>query len=176
MIQANRVGFIKPSRSWERLMLSWWAHWRATDTNTRASLASRTPTHTQHKEVSPFSATQSLRPRSSLQWSSGVVEKKASSIALSVWFSIPRFIKHIRPSFTTLMQSEDKTAACKQRNSSSGFYRGKHSPAIVAINIPRATLIPLHTIFTAITEGKYIDQKMEIEPILNLCVREARHS
>jgi len=68
-------------------MLSWWAHWRAADTNTRTSLDSRTPTHTQHKEVSPFSATQSLRPWSSLQCSSGVVEKKSSSIALSVWFS-----------------------------------------------------------------------------------------
>ena len=85
--QANRVGFIRPSRSWERIILSWWAHWRAVDTNTRAILDSRTPTHTQHKEVSAFSATQSLRPWSSLQCSSGVVEKKSSLVALSVWFS-----------------------------------------------------------------------------------------
>ena len=85
--EANKVGFIMPSRSWERLMLSWWAHWRDTDTNTRTRLAFIIPTHTQHKEISPFSATQSLKPWSPFQCYSGVVEKKDSSVALSVWFS-----------------------------------------------------------------------------------------
>ena len=68
-------------------MLSWWAHWRAIDTNTRTNLDSRTPTHTQHKEISPFSTTQSLRPWSPFECYSGVVEKKSNSVALSVWFS-----------------------------------------------------------------------------------------
>ena len=66
-------------------MLSWWAHWRAADTNTSTSLDSRTPTHTQHKEVSPFSATQSLRPWSPFQCYSGVVEKKSNPLALFLW-------------------------------------------------------------------------------------------
>ena len=53
--QANKVGFIRPSRSWERIILRWC-------TDTKTSLDSRTPTHTQHKEINPFSVIQSLRP------------------------------------------------------------------------------------------------------------------
>ena len=51
--QANTVGFIRPSRSGKGSMLSWWAHYRAKNTYTRASLTSKTPKHTQHKESVP---------------------------------------------------------------------------------------------------------------------------
>ena len=66
-------------------MIRWWAHWRVKDTYTRTSLTSRTPMHTQQKEISPFSATQSLRPWIPFQCYSGAVEKKSSPLALLVW-------------------------------------------------------------------------------------------
>ena len=34
-------------------MLSWWAHYRAKNTYTRTNLTSKTPKHTQHKELVP---------------------------------------------------------------------------------------------------------------------------
>ena len=67
-------------------MISWWAHWRDKDTYTQTSLTSRTPTHTQHKEISPFSVMQSLRPWPPFQCYLGVVEKKFIPLSLSVWF------------------------------------------------------------------------------------------
>ena len=142
-------------------MLSWWAHWRARDTYTRTNLASRTPTHIQHKEISPFSTMQSLRPWSPFQCYSGVVEKKTISVLYLCGSQPTGFIKHLKPSITTPVHSEDKTAACKQPNNSSDFYRGKHSPTIMAIESPWATLSPQQKIFTAIAEERYTDHKME---------------
>ena len=83
--QANTVGFIRPSRSCEKLNAKLVRSLKSKDTYTRTSLTSRTPTHTQHKEISPFSATQSLIPELPFQCYSGVVEKKANPLALSVW-------------------------------------------------------------------------------------------
>ena len=65
-------------------MLSWWARWRAKDTYTRTILACRTPTHTQHKEIIPFSATKSLRPWSPFQCYSGVCGEE-SQLSSSVY-------------------------------------------------------------------------------------------
>ena len=65
-------------------MIRWWAHWRAKDTYTRVSLDSRTST-CPTQGINPFFATQSLRPWPPFQCYSGVVEKKASPLALSVW-------------------------------------------------------------------------------------------
>ena len=55
--QSNTVGFIRPSRSWERIKAKLVSPLRAKDTYTRTILNSRTPTHTRHKEINPFSTT-----------------------------------------------------------------------------------------------------------------------
>ena len=55
------------------------------------------------------------------------MEKKTSSAALSMWFSTTRFIKHLRPSFTTPNQSEDKSTACKQLNRAIQAFTGENT-------------------------------------------------
>ena len=92
-------------------MLIWWSHWRDKDTYTRTSLTYRTPTHTQHKEISPFSATQSLRPWPPFRCFSGVVEKKTSPLSISVWFPNTLGLSSIfQPSFP--IQHSMKTNHC----------------------------------------------------------------
>ena len=78
-------------------MLSWWARCRARNTYTRTSLTSKKPTHPT-QGISPFSATQSLRPCIPFQCYPGVVEKKVSPLALSVWLPITRFKQTKLPS------------------------------------------------------------------------------
>ena len=73
-------------------MLSWWAHYRARNTYTRTSLTSKTPTHTQHKESVPSLLLSPSRPAFPFQCYPGVVEKKVSPLALSVWFPITRLL------------------------------------------------------------------------------------
>ena len=106
-------------------MLNWWAHWRAKDTDTRTSLAFRTPTHTQHKEISPFSATQSLRPSSPFQCYSGVVENKSSSVALSVWFSTHQVYQSPQALIHYSIAVRGQNHCMQATNNYSRFYRGK---------------------------------------------------
>ena len=106
-------------------MLSWWAHWRATDTNTRNILASRTPIHTQHKEISPFSATRSLKPQSPFQCYSGFVEKKANLAALSVWFSTHHFYQAPQALIHHSNAVWGQNHCMQADNSYSSFYKGK---------------------------------------------------
>ena len=77
-------------------MLSWWAHRRARNTYTRTSLTPKTPTHTQHKELVPSLLHSPSGPAFPFQCYPGVVEKKVSPLALSMWFPNNRF-KQTKP-------------------------------------------------------------------------------
>ena len=139
----TKLGLSGHQGAGKRWMLSWWAHWRYKDTCTRTSLTSRTPTHTQHKEISPFSATQSLRTWFPFQCYSGVVEKKSNPLALSMWFpdtpgfpsnSGPHHHSHaVRRPTTTFMQqtSNQNFGGEKQPLNLSWPYRGQNDSTTI---------------------------------------------
>ena len=86
-------------------MLSWWARCRARNTYTRTSLTSKTPTHTQLKESVLSLLHSPLGPAFPFQCYPGVVEKKFSPLALSVWFPITRLKQTKPPSLLPLYVS-----------------------------------------------------------------------
>ena len=141
--------------SWERLMLSW-----CTDTRTR--LASRTPTHTQHKEISPFSATQSLRPWSPFQCYSGVMDKKAILVALSMWFSTHQVHQAPQALIHHSNAVWGQNHYMQVDSSYSIFYRGKHSEVDVGNNSPQQL-------------WNHNCRSLR-QSILNLCMRGKTHS
>ena len=66
-------------------MLNQYTHGEAKDTYTKASLTSKTPTHTQNQESVPSLLHSPSGPEFPCQCSFGVVEKKASHLNLFVW-------------------------------------------------------------------------------------------
>ena len=99
-------------------MLNQYAYGKAKDAYTRASLTSKTPTHTRHQESIPSLLHSPSGPDFPCQCSFGVVEKKAIHITLSVWlpnlgFSrIPILQSHS-------IQSKDQPLHTRSKTSSS---------------------------------------------------------
>ena len=131
-------------------MLGWWAHWRAIDTNTRTSLASITSTHTQHKEIRPFSTMQSLIPWSPFQCYLGVVEKKSRLVALSVWFSTHQVCQAPQALIHHSNAVRGQNHCMQAANSYSSFYRGKTQSIRHGKQQPTTNMKPQHPILKAI--------------------------
>ena len=102
-------------------MLNWCAHGRTKDAYTKASLTSKTPTHTRHQESVPSMLHSPSCPEFPCQCSFRVVEKKSSCLTLSLWLPNPGFssIPNLQSHST---QSEDQPLHIRNKTISSQLY------------------------------------------------------